>query len=38
MTNNPEDWHAEHARERVAVGATITSGEFTIEEWIKALE
>ena len=37
MKNEPERWQAAHTEAMAEVGATIKSGEHTINEWIKAL-
>lgn len=37
MRNSPNDWQRETEAAIKDVGATIKSGEFTVDEWIKAL-
>lgn len=37
MRNSPDDWQRETEAAIKDVGATIKSGEFTVDEWITAL-
>ena len=38
MVHAPKNWQAQYAQFRNAIDATITSGRFTVPDWIHSLE